>query len=146
MLYGILILVPLLGIPTVQLRLMILKILFHQWKTASGPDCIPIEFYKALFCNKELLETHSATGKCLKLIFNKIWNGFFPKKWNSASIVSIPKKGDLLDFSKYRGFSLINIGLKIVSKIITNRMSSYALTHNFIRPEQFGFSQSWRMH
>ena len=46
------------------------------------------------------------------------------------------------DCSNYRSISLINIGLKIVSKIITNRMSSYALTHNFIRPEQFGFSQS----
>ena len=68
---------------------------------------IPIEFYKALFCNEELLETHPAAGKCLKLIFNKIWNGSFPKKWNSASIVSIPKKGDLSDCSNYRGISLI---------------------------------------
>ena len=106
---------------------------------APGPDSIPIEFYKALFCNEELLETHPAAGKCLKLIFNKIWNGSFPKKWNSASIVSIPKKGDLSDCSNYRGISLINVGLKIISKIVTDRISSYALSHNFIRPEQFGF-------
>jgi len=39
---------------------------------APGPDGIPIEFYKALFCNEELLESHPAAGKCLKLIFNKI--------------------------------------------------------------------------
>ncbi|OUM70091.1 hypothetical protein PIROE2DRAFT_1769 [Piromyces sp. E2] len=32
----------------------------------------------------------------------------FPKKWNSASIVSIPKKGDLSDCNNYRGISLIN--------------------------------------
>jgi len=73
------------------------------------------------------------------LIFNKTWNGSFPKKWNSASIVSIPKKGDLSDCSNYRGISLINVGLKIISKIITDRISTYALSHNFIRPEQFGF-------
>ena len=90
--------------------------------------------YKALFCNEELLETHPAAGLCLKLIFNKIWNGSFPKKWNSASIVSIPKKGDLSDCSNYRCISLINVGLKIISKIITDRISTYALSHNFIRP------------
>eukprot|EP00833_Pecoramyces_ruminatium_P008357 jgi/Orpsp1_1/1182389/evm.model.c7180000081096.1 len=69
---------------------------------APGLDDIPIEFYKALFCNDELEEIHPAAGKCLELIFNKIWNGSFPKKWNSASLVSIPKKGDLTDCSNYR--------------------------------------------
>jgi len=34
---------------------------------------------------------------------------------------------------------LINVGLKIISKIVTDRISKYALSHNFIRPEQFGF-------
>jgi len=46
---------------------------------ALSPDGIPIEFYKALFCNEELLEANSAAGKCLKLIFNKILNGSFLK-------------------------------------------------------------------
>ena len=45
----------------------------------------------------------------------------------------------LSDCSNYRGISLINVGLKIISKIITDRISTYALSHNFIRPEQFGF-------
>jgi len=40
---------------------------------APGPDDIPIELNKALFCNEELLETHPTAGKCLKLIFNKIY-------------------------------------------------------------------------
>jgi len=63
----------------------------------------------------------------------------YQKKWNSASIVSIPKKGDVSDRSNYRGISLIKVGLKIISKNITDRISSFALTYNFIRPEQFGF-------
>ena len=96
---------------------------------APGPDGIPIEFYKALFINEELLETDPAGGNCLKLIFNKIWNGSFPKKWNSASIVSIPKKGDLSDFNNYRGISHINVGLKIISKIITDRIYTYTQFH-----------------
>jgi len=91
MLYEILVLDPLLGISTVsitQLRLKILKktisyFINEKNNKAPGPDGIPIEFYKTLFCNEELLETHPAAGKCLKLIFNKIWNGSFPlKKWN----------------------------------------------------------------
>ena len=94
---------------------------------APGPDGIPIEFYKALFCNEELLETHPAAGKCLNLIFNKIWNGSFPKKWNSVSIVSIPKKGDLSDFNNYRGISHINVGLKIISNNY-NRLNIYLRT------------------
>jgi len=39
---------------------------------APSPDGIPIKFYKAPFCNEELLETHPAAGKCLQLIFNEI--------------------------------------------------------------------------
>ncbi|OUM65132.1 hypothetical protein PIROE2DRAFT_28468, partial [Piromyces sp. E2] len=87
-----------------------------------GPDGIPIEFYKALFYNKELEEKYPSASKCIEIIFNKIWNGSFPKKWNSASIVSIPKKGDLSDCNNYRGISSINVGFKIISKIITNRI------------------------
>jgi len=110
---------------------------------APGPDGLPIEFYKAFFRKSNQNETNeenfSNAAKCLEIIFNKIWNGSFPKEWNSASIVSIPKKGDLSDCNNYRGISLINVGLKIISKIVTERISKYALSHNYIRPEQFGF-------
>ena len=82
---------------------------------------------------------YSDCAKCLLLLFNKIWNGDFPSEWNTASIISVPKKGDLTDCNNYRGISLINIGLKILSKIVTDRISRYATTHNIIRPEQYGF-------
>ena len=49
------------------------------------------------------------------------------------------KKGDLSNCNNYRGISLINVGLKILSKIVTKRISDYALSHGFISPEQFGF-------
>ena len=49
------------------------------------------------------------------------------------------KKGDLADCNNYRGISFINIEIKILSKIVTNRISYFALKNNFIRPEQFGF-------
>jgi len=116
---------------------------------APGPDGIPTEFFKAFFKNDVSSDDHSNSNttdnnysdcaKCLLLLFNKIWDGDFPNEWNSASIVSIPKKGDLSDCNNYRGISLINVGLKILSKIVTYRISNYALSHGFIRPEQFGF-------
>jgi len=34
---------------------------------------------------------------------------------------------------------LINVGIKILSKIVTNRIPNFSLKNNFIRPEQFGF-------
>ena len=115
---------------------------------APGPDGIPTEFFKAFFKPKDSSSsqtdsdtenTYSDCAKCLFILFNKIWNGDFPSNWNSASIVSIPKKGDLSDCNNYRGISLINVGLKILSKIVTDRISKYAKSHGFIRPEQFGF-------
>ena len=73
------------------------------------------------------------------MIFNKIWEGSFPNEWNSAFIVSIPKKGYLSNCNNYRGISFINAGLKILTKIVTEIISKYAFKHSFIRPEQFGF-------
>jgi len=61
------------------------------------------------------------------------------KSWNNASIVSIHKKGDPLDCNNYRGISPINNGLKIISKIIANRISKYGIDEGFIRPEQYEF-------
>jgi hypothetical protein len=106
---------------------------------APWPDGYPIESYKAHFCNHDLEEKFPSAGKCLEIIFNKIWEGSFPNEWNSASIVSIPKKGDLSNCNNYRDISLINDGLKILTKIVTDRISKYVFKHNFIRPEQFGF-------
>ena len=72
--------------------------------------------------------------------YSRIWNGEFPSSWNEASIISIPKKGDdLSDYDNYRGISLINNGIKLISKIVSKRISEYRLKNNFIRSEQFGF-------
>ena len=111
---------------------------------AAGPDGIPIEFYKAFFLpngnpDEDSRVTYGSGIKCLHILFTRIWNGEFPTEWNEASIISIPKKGDPSNCDNYRGISLINNGIKLISKIVTTRISDYGLKHNFIRPEQFGF-------
>ena len=101
---------------------------------ACGPDGIPMEFFKALIPGNNDSDESSENNnnissgfKCLKVLINSIWNGDFPKSWNNASIISIHKKGDPSDCNNYRGISLINNGLKIIAKIIANRISKYGM-------------------
>ena len=56
-----------------------------------------------------------------------------PKHWNSAAIVSIHKKGVLSDCYNYRGISLINVGLKIISKIVTTRISEFGFSNMYVK-------------
>jgi len=51
----------------------------------------------------------------------------------------VPKKGDLSDCNNYRGISLINNIIKILSKIVATRILTYCNDNNIIRPEQYGF-------
>ena len=82
---------------------------------APGPDGIPIEFFKAFFSKSDLSDNqddssddhYSKCAKCLLSLFNKIWDGDFPEEWNSASIISIPKKSDLSNCNNYRGISFM---------------------------------------
>ena len=48
--------------------------------------------------------------------------------------INSKKKRDLSDYNNYGG-----IYLKIISKIVTNRIAKYALDHKLVRPEKFGF-------
>jgi len=68
---------------------------------------------------------NSASGlNCLQKIYSRIWNGECPSTWNEASIISIPKKkkgDDLSDCDNYRGISLINNGIKLISKIVSKK-------------------------
>ena len=79
-----------------------------------------LNFFKVIFRKSDLSdnqndssdEHYSKCAKCLLSLFNKILDGDFPEEWNSTSILSIPKKGDLSDCNNYRGISHINVGLK----------------------------------
>ena len=81
----------------------------------------------------------SSGFKCLKVFINRIWNGDFSKSWNNVLIVSIHIKDDPSDCNNYRVISPINNGLKIMAKIIANRISKYGIDNGFIIPEQCGF-------
>jgi len=61
------------------------------------------------------------------------------ESWNNPLIVSFHKKNDPTDCNSYLGISLINNRLKIVAKIIANRIFKYGIDQGCIRLEQYGF-------
>ncbi|KAL1130517.1 hypothetical protein AAG570_011763 [Ranatra chinensis] len=89
-------------------------------------------------CLKHLLTT--AKHKLLR-IFNKIYNtGIIPNGWMTAIILPTPKPGkDLTQINSYRPITLLNTTLKILKKIITNRLNWHLSNNNFFHPEQYGY-------
>jgi len=70
----------------------------------------------------------SIYNECLK-------RGCFPKKnWKRAKTIPITKPGkeDSSDPSKYRPISLLNIGGKVLKKILINRIMHHLYTTNFL--------------
>ena len=68
--------------------------------------------------------------------------GCFRKRWNTAKIIPIvkPGKGKVQDASKYRLRSLINVGGKVLEKLLINRVMHLLYTNNFMNPNQYGFT------
>lgn len=106
---------------------------------ASGIDQLPPEFFKCMVTtqNDGLLSKSSVV--MTKLIQN-IWRlQHVPEVWRQALICSIPKPGDPELFDNYRGISLIPIAMKILTSILSERISAHLTKHNILRMEQAGF-------
>jgi len=71
-------------------------------------------------------------------LLEKVWNsGQIPGDWKQGLIIKLPKKGDLTEYSNWRGITLLNIIGKILATIIYNRLKE-ELEHK-MRPEQAAF-------
>lgn len=84
---------------------------------ASGPDGLPVEFYKAFWTiirpdlMKMILDFHNS-DRNLKPI-------------NKATITLIPKKRAPITISDYRPISVINTVVKIITKVFANRLQAH---------------------
>jgi hypothetical protein len=74
-------------------------------------------------------------NECLK-------RGCFPKKWKTAKIIPITKPGkeNSLDPSKYHPISLLNIGDKVLEKLLINRTMQHIYTTDYTNANQFRFT------
>jgi hypothetical protein len=68
--------------------------------------------------------------------------GYFPKNWKIAKIVPVTKPGKegSSDPSKYCPISLLNIGGKVLEKLLINRIMHHVYKTNFLNDNQFGFT------
>lgn len=114
---------------------------------SPGPDGVVSEFYiTATQSDDPKLQEKVKTdpicdlGRTLLGLTKLIWRtGKFPRCWDAAVIVSLPKKPGSSKPGDYRGISLIPTISKLVTSILASRILKGALETNRICPEQAGF-------
>jgi hypothetical protein len=74
----------------------------------------------------------SIYNECLK-------RGYFPKEWKVAKIIPLIKPGqkDSQNRSKYRPINLLNIGGKVLKKLLINRIMHYIYKIEYINDSQY---------
>ena len=78
-------------------------------------------------------------------ICNKIWQtGEWPTTWTPSLVITLPKKGNLQQCSKYRTISLNSYASKVMLKILLNRLKPQA--EKIIAEEQAGFTPGRSTH
>ncbi|KAH9244366.1 hypothetical protein BASA81_018235 [Batrachochytrium salamandrivorans] len=113
-------------------------------RKAPGDDGISTAFYQAaLYMPANTQEGVPPTPfacALLRVCGQVFASATIPCAWLCASIVSIDKKdGDPLNPGDKRGIALINVGLKLVCKVLQMRIERFVETNNLLSYEQAGF-------
>ena len=96
---------------------------------ATGEDNIPIELIK---------NADDGTVEDFVEIVKSIYNGDeIPKQWLTTLFVPIPKKKNTPRCDEHRTIALIPHGMKVLTKVITNRISGALIDQ--LDDNQFGF-------
>jgi len=68
--------------------------------------------------------------------------GCFPKRRKKDKIIPITKPGKekVKDAPKFRPISLINVGGKVLEKLLINRIMHYIYSNNLLNAKQYGFT------
>lgn len=104
---------------------------------ACGIDSIPNELYKIASHNDAY---NSKFNIALTNILNETYFGnFFPEEWENSILVPIHKKGDKMDPNNCRGIALISNLLKLLTKILAERIQFTVIQNNILEREQIGF-------
>ncbi|KAH9247700.1 hypothetical protein BASA83_007703 [Batrachochytrium salamandrivorans] len=113
-------------------------------RKAPGDDGITTAFYQAALYmpanTQEGVPPTPFARALLKVCGQVFASATIPRAWLCASIVSIDKKdGDPLNPGDKRGIALINVGLKLVCKVLQMRIERFVETNNLLSYEQAGF-------
>ncbi|KAH9270974.1 hypothetical protein BASA83_006930 [Batrachochytrium salamandrivorans] len=113
-------------------------------RKAPGDDGITTAFYQAaLYMPANTQEGVPPTpfARALLRVCGQVFaSATIPRAWLCASIVSIDKKdGDPLNPGDKRGIALINVGLKLVCKVLQMRIERFVETNSLLSYEQAGF-------
>ena len=103
-------------------------------KKAPGLDGITGGIYKTvLLIFPRILTT--MYNQCLKL-------GQFPKRWKMAKVILIlkPNNNNCPDPNKYRPISLLNMGGKILDKLLINRINHHLYKNELLSERQYVFT------
>ena len=68
--------------------------------------------------------------------------GVFPKRWKTAKLIPIVKPGKECsdEASKYRPISLLNVGGKVLEKLLIDRINHHVFSHDHMSKNQYGFT------
>ncbi|CAD6208669.1 GSCOCG00012752001-RA-CDS, partial [Cotesia congregata] len=98
---------------------------------ATGEDGVPIECIKVI-ARENMVWIADA--------LNKIWSeGKLPSGWEKAWIVPIFKGGDNAKTENYRGISLLDVGYKVLTVILADRIGRWVENNNILNESQAGF-------
>jgi len=88
------------------------------------------------------LRTFNKFPRLVTAIYNQcLKRGRFPRRWKTAKIIPITKPGkeNSMDPSKYRPISLVNIGGKVLEKILINRINHHMYKNELLTDNHYGF-------
>jgi len=102
-------------------------------KQAPGMDGITSDIFLRTFNKFPRLVT-SIYNQCLK-------RGSLPRRWKTSKIIPIAKPGNenSMEPSKYRPINLLNIGGKVLEKLI-NRINHHMYKNELLIDSQYGFT------
>jgi hypothetical protein len=100
---------------------------------APGDDGITGDIYYYSFKSLPKYITAIYNG-CLK-------NGIFPTRWKRAKVIPVIKPGceKSHKVSKYRPISLLNVGFKLLEKLLITRNNHQLFTKDYASNTQYGF-------
>ena len=103
---------------------------------SPGPDGIPFEVYRK-FSNQ--------LSPILTKLFNQCMSDLLLLPGSNESIVvTLFKKGDKSDLANWRPIALSNSDLKLLTKILANRLN--VIASKILSPHQYGFIQGRSIH